>query len=86
MLRRATRPLLRHAIAAADAAAGGVQQHAPAQQQWRTAAAAGGVVRRWMASEPTPSTKEAVERTIVVNTLDLVRALARAACAQMSAC
>jgi hypothetical protein len=64
MLRNATQRLLQHAAAAAQG-----QQQLQLQQQWGPAPAS--VVVRWF-SEPTNSAKEAVERTLVVNTLDMV--------------
>ncbi|KAI8467222.1 MAG: chloroplast tscA maturation factor [Monoraphidium minutum] len=63
MLRLGARPLLALRRAAAAAAQ---------EQQWGGAAAGGAL--RWM-SEPTGSAKEAVERTLVVNTLDLSKKL-----------
>ncbi|KIY97544.1 hypothetical protein MNEG_10421 [Monoraphidium neglectum] len=65
MLRNATQRLLQHAAAAAQG-----QQQLQLQQQWGPAPAS--VVVRWF-SEPTNSAKEAVERTLVVNTLDMAK-------------
>jgi hypothetical protein len=82
MLRRSARPLAaaaRAAAAAGEPAAAGASAAGGVLLQWQRAAAAaggGGGGRRWM-SEPTGSAKEAVERTLVVNTLDMVRGRGR---------
>jgi hypothetical protein len=73
MLRRSVRPL-QAALATARAA-----EHQQQQAAWQAGGAAlGAAARRWL-SEPSSSAKEAVERTLVVNTLDLVRAAQRLA-------
>ncbi|GBG00569.1 hypothetical protein Rsub_13272 [Raphidocelis subcapitata] len=66
MIGRGALPLLRRAAQAAA-------RQREEQLQWQAAGgAAGGAARRWF-TEPTAATKEAVERTVVVNTLDMSR-------------